>query len=91
MKRNKSIPKGISLPADMWSHLEQRREQEGIPVSTQIQRAVENDIMDRAEAKVLADVPPQHRQTAEEFIAGKPHESFNAATTLIGEEASDGG
>jgi hypothetical protein len=42
---------GISLPADMLEYLLQRKRQEGIPVSAQIQRAIEADIMDRAAAR----------------------------------------
>lgn len=39
---------GISLPADMLEYLLGRKRQDGIPVSTQIQRAIENDILERA-------------------------------------------
>ena len=53
---------GISLPADMLEYLLQRKRQDGIPVSTQIQRAIENDIIERAEAE-----PPE--MTTAEFEA----------------------
>jgi hypothetical protein len=40
----KSIPKGVSLPEDMWIYLEERRARIGISVSRQIQDAIEHEI-----------------------------------------------
>lgn len=54
----KAIPKGVSLPADMWAYLEQRRKQMGIPVSVQILRALERDVLEavsKRRARTLVD------------------------------------
>jgi len=53
----KSVPKGISLPTDMWARLEAIREEFGVPVSTQIQHALERDWGCR-EAKPPLDSQP---------------------------------
>ena len=64
---------GISLPADMLEYLLDRKRQDGIPVSVQIQRAIENDIMDRAveDATPTALTPEQFEAKWAEFLRGK--------------------
>jgi len=51
----KSVPKGVSLPEDMWAYLEERRERIGISVSRQIQDAIEHEI--RLRERYLVDSP----------------------------------
>ena len=63
----------ISVDADMHEYLLQRKRQDGIPVSVQIQRAIENDIMDRAveDAAPTALTPEQFEAKWAEFLRGK--------------------
>ena len=65
---------GISLPADMLEYLLDRKRQDGIPVSVQIQRAIENDITDREveDATPTALTPEQFEAKWAEFMRGKP-------------------
>jgi len=52
----KTLPKGVSLPEDMWAYLQERRENIGIPVSRFIQDAVIEKIeRDTHPARVLVD------------------------------------
>ena len=62
---------GISLPADMLECLLQRKRQDGVPVSTQIQRAVENDIIERAKAEPPEMSPAEFEAKWRQFLAGK--------------------
>ena len=55
---DQAVSKGVSLPGDMWAYLERRREQEGVPVSLQIRRALEHDIMARASRRAAALAVP---------------------------------
>ena len=63
---------GISLPADMLECLLQRKRQDGIPVSVQIQRAVENDIIKRAEADPPEMSPAEFEAKWRQFLAPLP-------------------
>jgi len=45
----KAIPKGVSLPDDMWAYLDLRAEAEDRSVSAIIRRAIESDIFAQAE------------------------------------------
>ena len=74
----------ISLPEDMLDILRERKARDGIPISTQVQRAIATDILQRAADKraparaadqvtleQCTDLPPiPGRQTAEEFVRG---------------------
>ena len=71
---------GISLPADMLEYLLQRKRQEGIPVSVQIQRAIETDIMDRAEAN-QSPAPARTPEEIDEFLYGPQRRA--AANKLV--------
>jgi len=65
---------GISLPADMLEYLLQRKRQDGIPVSVQIQRAIENDILDRARAEPPEMTPEELEAKWAEFLR-RPEEA----------------
>jgi len=41
----------VTIPRDLNAYLIQRKTSEGIPISVQVRRAIERDVMDRAEAK----------------------------------------
>ena len=64
----------ISVDADLHEYLLDRKRQDGIPVSVQIQRAIENDILDRAveDATPTALTPEQFEAKWTEFLRGKP-------------------
>ena len=40
----RKIPKGVSLPEDLWTYLERRRTNIGVSVSRQVHDALERDI-----------------------------------------------
>jgi len=63
---------GISLPADMLEYLLQRKRQDGIPVSVQIQRAIENDILDRAKAEPPVLTSAEFEAKWQQFLAPLP-------------------
>jgi hypothetical protein len=48
-----SETRGISMPADMWVLLEQYKARDGIPVSTQIQRAVVAYVMEKVATRLV--------------------------------------
>ena len=59
----------ISVDADMHEYLLQRKRQDGVPVSTQIQRAIENDILDRAKAGPLEMTSAEFEAKWQKFLA----------------------
>jgi len=59
----KTEPITITLPTDMTAYLRLRKEKIGIPISSQIRMAVERDIMDRAQARVLVDPGVEYEVT----------------------------
>lgn len=61
----KAVPKGVSLPADLWAYLEARRRRIGIPVSVQVQRALEDAIF----ADVESRHPPESSVPVPAFAA----------------------
>ena len=74
----------VTVDADMYDLLQERKARDGIPISTQVQRAIAIDILQRAADKraparaadqvtleQCVDLPPiPGRQTDEEFIRG---------------------
>ena len=52
---SKSESRGVSLPEDMWSYVRSRAAREGRSLSNFLQRLIEEDAMDRAQARVLVD------------------------------------
>lgn len=71
---------GISLPADMLEYLLERKRQDGIPVSVQIQRAIESDIMDRAAANAepLEMTPEEFEAKWQQFMGPLPRTLVDA-------------
>jgi len=61
----------LRLPPDMVTALDGHAKNDRRSRANLLQVIVEGWLMDRAEAKVIAAVPTRHRQTAEEFIAGR--------------------
>ena len=64
--KSQAEPRGVSLPGDMWLYVRDRAERDGRSVSNYLQRLIEEDAMDCAQARVLVDSPETYNAQAGE-------------------------